>query len=442
MEQLPNTPYRELKGGKQVVYAVGHLGPGMLTQFITTWLLLFLTGNADKPILSGTLVGAAMLIGRIVDAIADPIVANWSDNFKGKRFGRRLPFMLLGTLPMIVCFLAIWLTPVVAKSDALRFIWLMFFLNGFYFFYTMVVNTYFALLPEIASSEKQRIFIQSFVSLFGILGMGAALGASGFLINALGYFGAGLAMSVFCAVVMLIPATVIRPNADYVAPPAPNQTNNVIKNVIGAFQNDKFVKYIIGFATFYLGFQLVQSNMAFVTTVALGLEKGMSSTLFIASVVCALAFIPLYNVFVKRLGTVRSLMISMVSYAMVSILIMILPQVKAIPPVVSGFVLMALLGFPYSGLMVIPNVLVSEIIDDDHKRFAVRREAMFFGVQGLVNQIAASFSLLIIGVVHDLFGNSAGNSLGVTLVSPIAAAFALVGFFVMLRLNRKKADAQ
>ena len=114
MEQLPNTPYRELKGGKQVVYAIGHLGPGMLTQFITTWLLLFLTGNADKPILSGTLVGAAMLIGRIVDAIADPIVANWSDNIKGKRFGRRLPFMLLGTLPMIVCFLAIWLTPVVA----------------------------------------------------------------------------------------------------------------------------------------------------------------------------------------------------------------------------------------------------------------------------------------------------------------------------------------
>ena len=214
----------------------------------------------------------------------------------------------------------------------------------------------------------------------------------------------------------------------------PTENGDILAN-----QNDKFVKYIIGFATFYLGFQLVQSNMAFVTTVALGLEKGMSSTLFIASVVCALAFIPLYNVFVKRLGTVRSLMISMVSYAIVSILIMVLPQVKAIPPVVSGFVLMALLGFPYSGLMVIPNVLVSEIIDDDHKRFAVRREAMFFGVQGLVNQIAASFSLLIIGVIHDLFGNSAGNSLGVTLVSPIAAVFALVGFFVMLRLNRKKA---
>ena len=78
MEQLPNTPYRELKGGKQIAYAVGHLGPGMLSQFITTWLLLFMTGNADNPILSGTLVGTATLFGRIMDGVADPLVANFS----------------------------------------------------------------------------------------------------------------------------------------------------------------------------------------------------------------------------------------------------------------------------------------------------------------------------------------------------------------------------
>ena len=84
MEQLPNTPYRELKGGKQIAYAVGHLGPGMLSQFITTWLLLFMTGNADNPVLSGTLVGTATLVGRIVDGVADPMVANWSDNIRGK----------------------------------------------------------------------------------------------------------------------------------------------------------------------------------------------------------------------------------------------------------------------------------------------------------------------------------------------------------------------
>mgnify|MGYP000844633383 FL=1 len=442
MEQLPNTPYRELKGGKQIAYAVGHLGPGMLSQFITTWLLLFMTGNADNPILSGTLVGTATLFGRIMDGVADPLVANWSDNIRGKRMGRRLPFMLLGTLPMIFCFLMVWLTPQVAQTELTRFIWLFIFLNGFYFFYTVVVNPYFALLPEIAKDDKQRIFVQSFVSVFGILGMGVALGASGFLINALGYLGAGVALSVICALVMVVPALVIKVNPDYVPAPAPNQTKNLFKNIVGAFQNDKFVKYIIGFATFFIGFQLVQYNLAFVTTVSLGLEKGMSSTLFIVSVVCALAFIPLYNVFVKKFGTVKSLMISMASYALVALLIMSLPQIKGIPGTALGFALMALLGFPYSGLMVIPNVLVSEIIDDDYKRFAVRREAMFFGVQGLVNKLATAFASFAVGVLHDLLGSTATQSLGITVVAPIAAVFSLFGFFVMLRLNREKAAQQ
>lgn len=440
MEQLPNTPYRELKGGKQIAYAVGHLGPGMLSQFITTWLLLFMTGNAGNPILSGTLVGTATLVGRIVDGVADPLVANWSDNIRGKRMGRRLPFMLFGTLPMIVCFLMVWLTPQVAQTELARFIWLFIFLNGFYFFYTVVVNPYFALLPEIAKDDKQRIFIQSFVSVFGIVGMGIALGASGSLINALGYLGAGVVLSVVCALVMVVPALVIRVNPDYIPAPTPNQTRNLLKNIVGAFQNDKFVKYIIGFATFFIGFQLIQYNLAFVTTVSLGLEKGMSSTLFIVSVVCALAFIPLYNVFVRKFGTVKSLMISMASYALVALLIMALPQIKGIPGTALGFALMALLGFPYSGLMVIPNVLVSEIIDDDYQRFAVRREAMFFGVQGLVNKLATAFASFAVGVLHDLLGSTAAKPAGITAIAPIAAAFALVGFFVMLRLNREKAE--
>lgn len=438
MEQLPNTPYRELKGGKQIAYAVGHLGPGMLSQFITTWLLLFMTGNAGNPVLSGTLVGTATLFGRIVDGVADPMVANWSDNIRGKRMGRRLPFMLLGTLPMILCFLMVWLTPQVAQTELARFIWLFIFLNGFYFFYTVVVNPYFALLPEIAKDDKQRIFIQSFVSVFGIVGMGIALGASGFLINAIGYLGAGTVLSVICALVMVVPALVIKVNKDYVPAPAPNQTKNLFKNIVGAFQNDKFVKYIIGFATFFIGFQLIQYNLAFVTTVSLGLAKGMSSTLFIVSVVCALAFIPVYNVFVKKFGTVKSLMISMASYALVALLIMALPNIKGIPGSALGFALMALLGFPYSGLMVIPNVLVSEIIDDDYKRFAVRREAMFFGVQGLVNKLATAFASFAVGVLHDILGSTANQPLGITVVAPIAAAFSLVGFFVMVRLNKEK----
>ncbi len=439
MVEVEATPYKELTGIRQFVFTLGHIGPGMLSQFITTWLLMFLTGNADNVILSGTLVGIALLVGRIIDGVADPLVANWSDNIKSKKFGRRLPFMVLGTLPMILAFNMLWITESMATTEVGRFIWVLVWVNAFYFFYTVVVNPYFALLPELAKDKSQRIHIQSFVALFGIVGMGISLGASGFLITYIGYAGAGLVLSLVCAVSMVAPALVIKTNPDYEYKQSDKQTTNIFKNIGGAFKNKKFTAYIIGFATFYLGFQLVQYNMAFITTVQLGLDTGMSSVLFIVSVVCALAFIPLYNKFVKKLGPTNALKISMLAYAIVGVLIAVLPlTVSFLPPIVVGIFLMACIGFPYSGLMVIPNVLVSEIIDDDFAVTGVRREALFFGVQGLINKIMVAIAALLVGVLHDYLGNTVGDSLGVVIIGPIAAVFAVVGLVVLLVANRKR----
>ena len=39
-------------------------------------------------------------------------------------------------------------------------------------------------------------------------------------------------------------------------------------------------------------------------------------------------------------------------------------------------------GFSIGGLFVIPNALIAEIVDYDEHLTGMRREAMFFGVQG------------------------------------------------------------
>lgn len=439
-DRIKSMPYNELRGIRQFIYAIGHIGPGMLNQFITTWILLFLTGNADNVILSGSLVGFALLSGRVIDGIADPLIANWSDNFRSSKWGRRIPFLIIGTLPMVISFNMLWLTGGLVDNVVLRFIWVFFWINSFYFFYTVVVNPYFALLPELAKDNNQRVKIQSFVSLFGILGMGISMGASGLLIDKLGYNIAGLTLSIVCILSMIAPVLTVKVNKDYQFVEAKNQTRNLLKNIKGAFQNKMFINYIVGFCTFFFGFQLIQYNLAFITTILLGLSKTYSSTLFITSVVFALAFIPLYNILIRKLGTTRSIMFSMLSYAVVAVLLAMIPILKSvIPPLPLGIILMAMLGFPYSGLMVIPNVLISEIINDDFKTFEVRREAMFFGVQGLINKLVTALSAFVVGVMHDIFGNTANNMAGVIIIAPIAAVFAIIGFIVIRNLNKVRA---
>jgi GPH family glycoside/pentoside/hexuronide:cation symporter len=426
--------YKELKGIRQVLFAVGHIGPGMLNQFITTWLLLYLT-TGESVALSGTMVGIALLFGRVMDAIADPIAAQMSDTLRNKRFGRRLPFIILGAIPMILSFNLLWLTRSLGFSEILRFFWVFVWLNAFYFFYTVVVNPYFALLPEIAKDKNQRTFIQSFVALFGILGMGTAMGASGFLIDAFGFSIAGLILSLICVLVLLFPAFIIKPNPDFEIEATEYQSDNILLNVKSALENKTFRNYITGFSIFFLGFQLIQYNLAFVTTVILGLEKSRSSLLFIVSVVFGLLFIPVYNVLIRRLSPSKALKIAIFAYVAISILISSAFLVKGVNPMILGVVLMALLGFPYSGLMVIPNVIISEIIDDDYAQFKKRREALFFGVQGLINNSMIAIAALLVGVFHDLLGNSIEHPLGVISIGPIAAALSLVGLVVISRLH-------
>ncbi|MCL1986844.1 MAG: MFS transporter [Firmicutes bacterium] len=432
--------YKELKGYRQILFTLGHIGPGSLSQFITIWLMLYLT-TGEQPLVSAALVGTALLLGGLVDALADPFVANWSDNFKNAKFGRRIPFMLGGLLPMVLSFVALWYTAYITTNATIRFIWVLVMLKLFYFTYTIVVNPYFALLPEIAESKKQRLFIQSFVALFGILGMGFAMGASGFMIEAFGYGVSSIIMGIICLLVMIGPALTVRLNNEKSAEKSQkteeSQKKNMFAAVISAIQNTTFRRYITGFCIFFLGFQLIQFNMAFITTVLLGLEPGMSSILFISSVVSGLALIPVYNLIMKKLTAINALKLAVGAFVVVSILMTFLPIFVDIlgNALVVGFAIMILLGFPYAGLMVIPNVLVSEIIDEDIRKNGIHREAMFFGVQGLINKIMVAIASFIVGLILSGFGNSIEQPLGVILIGPLAAVAALVGFIVMLRLN-------
>lgn len=435
--------YKELKGFNQILYALGHIGPGSLNQFITTWLMISLASEGDI-ILKSSLVGACLMAGRLVDAVADPLVANWSDRLSNSRFGRRMPFIIGGTIPMILAFNMLWYTRYISSNSIIRFLWVLVGVNLFYFAYTVVVNPYFALLPEIASDKKQRMFIQSFVAFFGILGMGIAMGASGFLIDAFGFGVSGLIMSLLCAAVMVGPLVTVRINPG--AKPVTTEessSSNILVSLKSALSNKSFRTYITGFSIFYLGFQLIQYNMAYLTTVLLGLDKGMSSVLFITSVVSAVLLIPVYNIIMKKMASIDALRLAVCSFVVVAILIALLPLLlgSSVNGTVLGFVLMALLGFPYSGMMVIPNILISEIIDEDVRINHLHREALFFGVQGLINKFMVSIAALTVGFILDAFGNSIERPAGVIIIAPIAAVVALIGFVVMTRLNISKGES-
>ena len=169
-------------------FAVGQLGWSLLSGIIATWLVHLYTGNAEKfldtngilgqfitqtPLLASlTLFGIITAVGRLFDAVTDPLVASWSDraNFKG---GRRIPFLKAASLPFALITAAVFILPRtgnVALNNTLIFILLMLF----YLVMTIYCTPYNALIAELGDTQKNRINVSTFISFTYIAGFSMA----------------------------------------------------------------------------------------------------------------------------------------------------------------------------------------------------------------------------------------------------------------------------
>ncbi len=113
------------------------------------------------------LVGLAILIALVFDAISDPLVGYWSDNFHS-RWGRRHPFMYAAALPVALSYFLLWNPPELGQLGLFLYLTgLAVLIRTFITFYETPST---ALLPELTSDYAERTSIQSYRLLFGWAG--------------------------------------------------------------------------------------------------------------------------------------------------------------------------------------------------------------------------------------------------------------------------------
>lgn len=113
------------------------------------------------------LVGLAILIALVLDAISDPLVGYWSDNFRS-RWGRRHPFMYAAAIPVAASYYLLWNPP--DWSQGALFAYLLGLAVLIRTFITFYETPSSALLPELSSDYEQRTSLQSYRLFFGWAG--------------------------------------------------------------------------------------------------------------------------------------------------------------------------------------------------------------------------------------------------------------------------------
>lgn len=165
------TPQEEkLNFTTKLAYGSGDMGPAITANILVFFLLYFFTNVAGLP---ANLAGTVLAIGKVADAINDPIAGIMSDRTRS-RWGRRIPWILFGTIPFGVLYFLEWLVPRFSEDDALNnwglFAYYTLIAILFNLAYTAVNLPYTALTPELTQDYNERTSLNSFRFAFSIGG--------------------------------------------------------------------------------------------------------------------------------------------------------------------------------------------------------------------------------------------------------------------------------
>ncbi|NEO42304.1 MAG: MFS transporter [Moorea sp. SIOASIH] len=168
----------------KLAYGAGDMGPAMTANLLVFYLLPFLTNVAGLP---AGLAGSILMIGKVSDAINDPMVGIMSDRTRSS-WGRRIPWMLFGAIPFGVLFFLQWIVPHFSNNNTINN-WLLF---SYYLLiailfniaYTAVNLPYTALTPELTQDYNERTSLNSFRFTFSIGGSILTLVLGGLIFSA------------------------------------------------------------------------------------------------------------------------------------------------------------------------------------------------------------------------------------------------------------------
>jgi glycoside/pentoside/hexuronide:cation symporter, GPH family len=163
---------KKLTLAEKLAYGAGDFGPAVNANIMIFFQMLFLTNVAGLP---AAMAGSVLMVGKIWDAVNDPMVGVLSDKTESKRWGRRLPWILYGAIPFGVFFFLLWIVPPFGSPGQSGSQWSLFWyyvIIGVFsqVFYTVVNLPYTALTPELTQDYNERTSLNSVRFAFSIGG--------------------------------------------------------------------------------------------------------------------------------------------------------------------------------------------------------------------------------------------------------------------------------
>lgn len=409
---------KELTTWRMILYGIGDIYGGGCFVLIGILLLNYFT---DIVHISPFMAGLIITIGRVWDAISDPLMGMISDRTKS-RFGRRRVYFLIGLLPIFITFAALWF-PVRFESEAGTVLYYMVLYLLFNSIITMVMVPYNALMPELTPDFQQRgrlsgirIAFSNFSGIIGgilptaVISWGASMYSDQ---TDYGYMVMGVSFGLFYTLPFVGVFLGTKEPKEVVIPKS--QRNVVAQFFYNVYDTMKNRSYRLQIGMYLAAFIAIDVLMAMfiyfmdryigigkeMVEVIPGVQMELKTYMLGFMLISQILALPIHVYVGNRLGKHMPYIIGIIIWATCMFTTFAL---DATTPLWGMLLLSAVIGVGMSGAGYSPWSIIADIPDVDEMITGSRREGVYAGYMTFIRKLTFSIAVLIIGFVLDQVG--------------------------------------
>ena len=404
---------------KSFNYAIGMFGTSIPVNMFKTYAAIY---YVDRLGLTTLHLSSILFWYAFIDALDNPIYGYLSDRTR-TRWGRRRPWLVIGTPILILCFIAFYSTPAFLSGNSLfAYAMLFYILTGTL---DSVINAnYGALFPELFRDDASRAKTNAMRQAFQLVAMIISIALTPMVTSAIGFSNTAIIYGILGGVAILYMSFTAK-EVDIQEEEEKPQLWHSLKSL---FINKKF--WLVGLtnAFYAAAMSLVMASLPFFVKYTLQIPDSQSTFLFAAVLIIAIGCVAVWARLVKNYELIPIWRIALVTLA-----IAFIPLFFA-NSLVTAIVASALVGFGFAGAITTMDLVGMKIIDEDTAKYNLRREGIISNALGFMNRLNGLFTSFAFYLIYVIFKFESGANPGPDPMN--ASRFLLTVFpFVLMVLS-------
>jgi GPH family glycoside/pentoside/hexuronide:cation symporter len=382
---------------KSFNYAIGMFGTSIPINMFKTYAAIF---YVDRLGLTTLQFSSILFWYAFIDALDNPIYGFLSDRTRS-RWGRRRPWMVIGTPLLILCFIAFYSTPAFLSGNSLfAYAMLFYILTGTL---DSVINAnYGALFPELFRTDESRAKTNALRQAFQLVAMIISIALTPMVAGAIGFSNTAIIYGILGGVVILYMTFTSREVEFHEDEEKPKFWDS-LKTL---FVNRKF--WLAGFtnAFYSAAMGLVLASLPFFVKYTLQIPDNQSTFLFASVLIIAIACVAVWARLVKKYSLIP---VWRVALAVLAIAFIPLYFANSLVTAIIGS---SLVGFGFAGVITTMDLIGAKIMDEDTKKHNLRREGIISNALGFMNRLNGLFTSFAFYLIFVIFKFESGNNPG------------------------------